>query len=297
MNNIVVTRWEDLRGLVDGAKKHRDAVERYLSTHAGVLYYGDSWFSTPLYPNLARQSAAAIDGLRMIVGKPGAQAADLLAPAAVARLADRVRNNPFDVVCISAGGNDVLSDRLKAGFRPWMESSQPHIDAKQAFDRIRDQGFFQRLVDRYDRCLVEFAKINKGKRWLRVVGHTYAPPQRIGVAGDLTIDNIGLIAILKDDVGPWLYGPMKRVLPDVAEARKFARLLLVDGFRDLVMKPMAQKYQGFFSCADLSSIDLADDRAWYDEIHPTAAGFARLAPTLNAAIRAAVPAAKRDSVS
>ena len=88
----------------------------------------------------------------------------------------------------------------------------------------------------------------------------------------------------------------KRVLPDVAEARKFARLLLVDGFRDLVMEPVAQKHQGFFSYADLSGVDLVDTAMWYDEIHPTAAGFSLLSPTLNARIRDSVPAAKRASV-
>lgn len=78
MQTNIVTRWEGWRELRGGSPRHRHAVDAWLQTHPAVLYWGDSWFSTPLYPNLARQSAARIDGLCMIVGKPGATAAQLL---------------------------------------------------------------------------------------------------------------------------------------------------------------------------------------------------------------------------
>jgi len=39
-----------------------------------------------------------------------------------------------------------------------------------------------------------------------------------------------------------------------------------------------------------------DESFWYDEIHPTEAGFAALADPYNLAIRAALPPAKRTAV-
>jgi hypothetical protein len=298
MQTNVVTRWEDWRDLRGGNPRHRRAVDEWLKTHPAVLYWGDSWFSTPLYPNLARQSAARIEGLRMIVGKPGATAAQLLAANQVSSMVERIANNPFDTLCVSAGGNDALADRLATVYAPWMKTNRPRITADQAFAMLVAAKVFVRIADRY-RLLLDtlLAKVVKKRKDFRVIGHGYAPLCRIGVSGDLSIGNIGLIAILKDDVGPWLWGPMKRVLTDIAEGARFAQLLLVNGFRDQVLKTLEQEYAGLFSYADLASIlPLSDPALWYDEIHPKESGFALCAPVLNDAIRMSLPAAKRAAV-
>jgi hypothetical protein len=298
MNANIVTRWEDLRDIVDGPKRHQRAVAEWLEQRAAVLYWGDSWFSTPLYPNLARQSAERIDGLRVIIGKPGATAAQLISPKQVDAMIGRINGNPIDLLALSVGGNDALSERLAKVFAPWMKAARAPIAPADAFQRLLDSGMFERLREQYDHLLDALRrKVQKKRPNFRVVGHGYAPLRRIGDAGDLTISNIGLIAILKDDVGPWLYGPMKRVLASPAEGKVFADLLLVDGFRDRVLVPMQHAYPGLFSCADFSTVaGLADPAVWYDEIHPTEHGFAFCRALLNDAIRAALPAAKRASV-
>ena len=298
MKANVVTRWEDWRDLRGGDRRHRRAVDEWLQSHPAVLYWGDSWFSTPLYPNLARQSAELIDGLLMIIGKPGTTAADLLSPRQVARMMDRIKANPFDVLCISVGGNDALSDRLAAVFAQWMGPKRPALTAIHAFEMLVDSKLFTRLADRY-RLLLDSvqAQVIRKKPEFKVVGQTYAPLHRIGVPGDLTIENIGLIAILKDDVGPWLWGPMKKVLADAKEGATFSNLLLVNGFRDSVLTQMTKEYAGLFSYADIASVGaLSDSKYWHDEIHPTADGFALCAPRLNAAVRAGLPEAKRAAV-
>lgn len=299
MHSTVLTRWEDLRDLTKGPKRHREAVAAWLATRPAILYWGDSWFSTPLYPNLARQSAARIDGLRMIVGKPGATAAKLMGARDIRQLCDRLSANPFDLLCVSAGGNDALSDRLKTVFQAWMKTNRAKIPPQDAFQILLDSKLFERLRGRYERLLEALAKSVLPKRpHFRVVGHGYAPLFRIGAKGDLSIENIGLIAILKDDVGPWLFGPMARVLADAGAGKVFADLLLLDGFRDRVLKPLTAAYPGLFSFADLSATAGLDDSApWYDEIHPTEEGFALCVPTLNGALRAALPADKAAAVS
>lgn len=292
----ILTRWEHLRDLTRGPKQYLKAVAEYLKTHPAVIYHGDSWFSTPLYPNLARQSAARVDGLRMVVGKPGALAAELFGAKAAAQFAARIKSLPFDLVCLSAGGNDLLGARLKSLFRTFHAQPLPRITAADAFDRVLASGAFTRLNERYRSMLDALLPLDIPKRPLRVVGHTYVPLRQIGQKGQLTLGNIGLIAILKGDVGPWLYGPMDRVLKDPAEGKLFADLLLVQGFKQTVLVPLEAQYAGFFRVADLAQaqLDGADD--WYDEIHPTEAGFAKCTAVLNAQIRQALPADKAGSV-
>jgi hypothetical protein len=297
MTTNVLTRWEELRPVFDGPKKHRQHVEAWLQTRPAIVWYGDSWFSTPLYKNLARQSAEAIDGLRLIAGTPGALAAKLFSPSAAKNLCGRLAGDPWDVLCLSAGGNDALSDRLEKVYAPWMKGNKAKLSPEAAFDLLLESKLFDRMRDRYATLLdLVASKVHRKRPHFRVIGHTYAPLRRIGAAGDLTIGNIGLLAILKDDVGPWLYGPMKRVLASKADGAVFARRLLQQGFRDRVMKACAKDYGAFFSFVDLGAVDLADDALWYDEIHPTEGGFQRFIPAFNGAIRAALPAQKRGAV-
>ena len=72
------TRWETWRTLMGAPSSlQRKRVEAFLQTRPSLLYWGDSWFSTPLYLNLARQSILGIDGMAMLIGKPGATASEL----------------------------------------------------------------------------------------------------------------------------------------------------------------------------------------------------------------------------
>ena len=294
----LVTRWEDWRKLIGPQNsRHRKLVLEQLKTQPALLYWGDSWFSTPLYPNLARQSAARIAGIGMLIGKPGATAEQLFSASDVRKVAERLRHNPFDVLCLSAGGNDALSQRLARVFAAWMGGQQARIGAQQAYAELVTRKFFEQLVVRYRSVLDALQPVKQARPGFRVIGHAYAPLLKIGVPGDLSVPNIGLIALLKDDVGPWLWGPMQHVLPDKAEAKRFADLLLLDGFRDSVMRPLAQAYPQLFSYADFSTVPaIAQAASWYDEIHPTGDGFAALADVFNDAIRAALPVAKRAAV-
>ena len=116
---------------------------------------------------------------------------------------------------------------------------------------------------------------------------------------DLTLQNIGLVAWLKGDVGPWLWKPMQRVLPNLAEGKKFADLLLQQGFRDRVLKPLAAPgaFGDMFSYADFSNAPgIADPNFWYDEIHPKESGFAQFAGVLNQQIRDVLPIRKQQAV-
>lgn len=205
----------------------------YLATRPAIAYWGDSWFSTPLYRNLYWNSFARIDG-----------------------------------------------------------ASRMPVDA--AYQAVVDDGVFARVRERYAILLSALSTVGGG---FRVVGHGYAPLQRIGAAGATSIKNLGLAAPLVGNVGPWLWPAMRPVLGTHEAARAFARRLLVDGFRDQVLVPSRRDFGGLFSFVDFAGIpDAAADAFWYDEIHPTEAGFAVRATGLNPLLRAALPAAKRAAV-
>lgn len=295
------TRWEVWRKVMGApSSRQRRHVIAFLQRRPALLYWGDSWFSTPLYLNLARQSLLRIDGMAMLVGKPGATAGELFGAADVATMAARLQAWPFDVLCLSAGGNDQLSERLAKAFAAWMPPAhRPKIDAREAFDVLVATSSFELIRARYAVVLDAMQAVRRKRAGFRVVGHTYAPLQRIGAKADLTVANIGLIAWLKDDVGPWLWRPMQHVLPSLAEGKRFADLLLTQGFRDRVLKPLAQPdaYGDFFSYAELAAVaGVSDPTFWNDEIHPTEAGFGDLAVALNAQIRRVLPAAKQAAV-
>lgn len=295
-----VTNWDQWRRALGLANsRQRRNVETFLDRHPAILYWGDSWFSTPLYLNLARQSARHINGFGMINGKPGALAASLFSAGEVARMGDRIANNPFDVVCLSAGGNDCLSDRLARAFRAWTASpgTKPKIGAAEAFDIFLAAGLLDRVSDAYVRVLDRLAKVQAKRPHLRVLGHPYVPIVDIGRPAKLTTSNIGLIAWVKDDTGPWLWEPMRHVLKNRDEAREFARMMLEDGFRDAVLKPLARDYNGLFSIVDFGDVDTSATGFWNDEIHPSEAGFDMLATRFNDALRAALPARKRHAVT
>ena len=294
------TQWETWRSLMGPhGSRQRQQVEALLATRPCLLYWGDSWFSTPLYLNLARQSLLRITGMAMLIGKPGATAAELFTAAKARNYTARLKSSPFDAVCLSAGGNDQLSERLAKIFAAWMPPrAQPKIGARDAFDILLESRSLDGVRNRYATVLDAFGAVQGIRPHFRVLGHTYAPIQRIGAPADLTVANIGLVAWLKGDVGPWLWRVMQHVLADPAEARLFARLLMVEGFRDRVLAPLASQFGGLFSYTDFTDVPEATAAAfWHDEIHPTEAGFAVLAEGMNRDLRQLMPPGKQWAIS
>ena len=272
--------------------RQRQVWRDYLRTRPAIAYWGESWFSTPLYRNLYWNSFARIDGVSLRLGGPGLTAAKMCTPSNCRDTAERLHSREFDLVCISIGGNDCLGARLERIF-----DGAGRMEADAAFQRVLDSGTFDRLRERYDTLLSALSAIGGG---FRAVGHGYVPLSRhaIGEKGRLDIKNLGLAAPLIGNVGPWLWPAMKPVLGNSKpEAERFAHRLLVDGFRDRVLAPSRRAFPGLFTYADFSGVAGIGDKAfWYDEIHPTETGFGTLAIGLNAMIRAALPAAKRAAV-
>ncbi|GGD50630.1 hypothetical protein [Pseudoxanthomonas indica] len=286
----IYSSWEAVKEATGTPSSRKRKVWReVLARRPAIAYWGDSWFSTPLYKNLYWHSFSRIDGISLRLGGPGRTAAKMITEAECRDYAERFLSREFDLVCLSIGGNDFLDARLEKMFR-----KSQRMSPQEAFEHVVNLGTFERLREIYFTAMTELSAVGGN---FKVVGHGYAPIQRIGERGKTDIKNLGLAAPLIGNVGPWLWPTMQRVLASPAEARTFAHSLLTDGFRDRVLAPTAKKFRPLFSFVDFNRVPEAQEESfWYDEIHPTEAGFAVLANPYNAAIREALPATKRAAV-
>lgn len=284
----IYQNWEDVRDATGtpGSRKRKQWRE-YLATRPAIAYWGDSWFTTPLYRNLNWHSFSRIEGISIRLGKPGYLAEEMCTPSLTRNYADRLTAREFDLLCVSIGGNDALDKRLAKVF-----AGQSGLLAEDAYQQVVHAGIFDRLFDNYDTLMRSMAE---RAPQVAVVGHTYAPLIRIGVRGKTDIMNLGLARPLIGNVGPWLWRPMQGVLKNKAEAKPFADLLLVEGFAGVLARVRAAHPR--FSFADFSNVAEAEDTSfWHDEIHPTEEGFAVLATRFNQRLKAALPAIKRAAV-
>lgn len=288
------TRWQQVAAAsgTPGSRQRR-AWDTALATRPAVAYWGDSWFSTPLYRNLAWHSFTRIDGVALRLGRPGLTAARMCTPAACRDTAQRLGARGFDLLAVSIGGNDCLGPRLAPLFK-----GTGTLPVADAVARVVDAGVFTRLRAQYARLLTAMAR-DAGH--VRVVGHGYAPlaAGAIGREGAVSIKNLGLAAPLVGNVGPWLWPAVRHVFDDdPPTVAAFARQLLTDGFRDQVLAPTRADWPDRFAFLDASSLGQAADAAfWYDEIHPTPAGFSLLAAGFNPLLRAALPPTKQAAVA
>lgn len=294
-----VTMWEQWRDLMGAPSSAvRREIDIRLETRPCMLYWGDSWFSTPLYLNLARQSMRRIDGIGILIGKPGARAERLFTPSEVKDKVSRLRKWPFDIVCLSAGGNDALSDRLAHVFKARIKTGRTGtLTADEAYQQFLGAGIFRSIVASYSILLDEMGSLvaQAGKSHIRVISHSYCKIVRLGAPASLDVENIGLVAWLKGETGPWFWNVMQHVVTDEAQGQIFADRMIED-FKQDVMAHLEGRYP-FFKASDFHSVPEAQlPEFWNDEIHPVEAGFATLATPFNADLKELLPLSKRSAV-
>jgi len=259
---------------------------------------GDSWFSTPLSMNLLdwlvfptpedEERGVPLfgaGGLFFRTEKSGDMAVDIFSERRVADLVDWYEGFEFDAVLISAGGNDFV-----AGFLQGLFAGQSPMTPEQAFARVERSRRFDEVRGAYQRFLRAFKRTRPNTP---ILAHTYDYPQRMGEPARLTVANLGAAALLRDNIGPWIAPHVAHVLPQVAQQKRFAALL-IDGFHDNVLQPLAARaeFSGLFTFVDLRGT-LRQADAWFDEMHPTGAGFHTLSLKLRRAANALLPPGKR----
>lgn len=268
---------------------HYRAIDRagLLPTTPVILSEGDSWFSTPLYFNLVDWlEAQARNALFMRMESSGDLALDIFQGNRLRKLSSRLKAFEFDVLLLSAGGNDFVDDFLRDTFK----GAKPMTPAA-ALQCVVDTGRFAEVLRAYRRAL---DSAFKARPKLQVITHTYDYPILMGKPAKLTVEQIGLAALLKHSIGDWIAKHVKKALPTEDEQRAFARLL-IDQFSERVLKEIKKTYGAALTIVDFRGL-LASDADWNDEMHPNEAAFQRLAEPLRTALRAALPAKKRAGV-
>ena len=257
-----------------------------------VFCEGDSWFSTPLAMNILdwlvfptpeeeRRGVPIVGrgGLFFRAEHSGDLALDIFKPKRFNALVKWYRNFDFDIALLSAGGNDFVGAFLQQTF-----ARRGRMTPKQAFDVVRTQT--TRFDDVRNAYASALAKMLAARPDTPILGHTYAYPLRIGEPAGLTLSNIGAVALLADAAGPWIGPHMAHVLPTLEARRAFAKML-IDGFVDHVLEPLATdpRFAGRFHYLDLrDALPRVED--WFDEMHPTGAGFHALSKPFAQAIAA-----------
>lgn len=276
--SLMTTRRGEFRALYRALQRDRRAFE----ATPVIFCEGDSWFSTPLAMNLLdwlvwpapADEARGVPlfgagGLFFRTEDSGDLALDMFAPRRLRDLADWYQGFAFDLALVSAGGNDFVDgflQRLFRGLRP--------MSAAAAFQRVLDSGRYLQVLAAYRSFVERFRAIRPRTP---ILAHSYDYPLRMGKAADLTLGNLGAAALLKQGAGPWIGNRVAHVLPGAAQQRRFARLM-TDGFVEHVLMPLRDDPASgrVFDFVDLRGT-LRRESQWFDEMHPTGAGFALLA--------------------
>lgn len=285
--SLMSTRRGEFRELYRRLKRNRRAFE----ATPVVFCEGDSWFSTPLSMNLLdwlvwptpEDEARGVPlfgagGLFFRTERSGDLATGMFTARGIRDLADWYDGFDFDLVLLSAGGNDFVDGFLQQTFR-----GAGRMDVDAAFQRVIDSGRFEQVGDAYRALVTRFQAI---RPHTPILAHSYDYPLRLGEPARLNLGSIGAAALLKQGVGPWIGNRIAHVLPDVVAQRAFARRL-IDGFVERVLLPLrdARDTGRVFDFVDLRGT-LRQPTQWADEMHPTGAGFARLAERFRRDMRA-----------
>jgi len=260
---------------------------RRLDTTPVLISEGDSWFSMPLYYNLIdwlEISAREAAFLRM--ESSGDLATRMFRGKSLKNIERRLKEIPFDALLVSGGGNDFVAEFLKPIFR-----DEARLTVDQALARIRQTGRFDEVLNAYRRMIDTALAVRPN---LNILGHGYDYPLLMSAPARLRVEQIGLIALLKREVGDWIGRHLQHALPDLGDQRAFARGL-IDDFHDRVLQPLAGRYPGRFHFVDFRGM-LSAEQDWNDEMHPTAEGFQELAGRYRETLRDLLPEAKRDAL-
>lgn len=246
-----------------------------------ILIEGDSWVSHPQMRNLARQFEKVVgsDGLILNLAVPGDNAGSVYGNSdAVFRangpqmkklkilLKDTQHGEKFDLIFISAAGNDVIGPEIR---------EIPLINNKRDFPGAHGRdlinlNFFMKMnnvIEGYKRFLTMLGKtVNKKTP---VITHTYAylEPRKVGTRFFGIKFNRGWIAQHLEHQGVKDRDEQFEIVQEIFDRYQqhisalqtdFSQLLVVDTRRTLLK-------QG------------APNTEWFhDEIHPTSAGFKKV---------------------
>lgn len=228
---------------------------------------GDSWFDYPFFLNLIDQIDDAELFAHYRLEASGDTVANMLTATALRNLRVVVEQEQPLCVLFSGGGND-LADRIDG-----LLVAGDETDPLSCTDADAVFGLFGFMEERYRALVAEIGPLAP----ILAHGYDHFVPSAVPVR----FNGVGI------GRGPWIHPAMlgKHIVTPLAQ-RTIARWL-VDEF-NLVLQRVQQDHPLDFVYADLrGTLDV--DRDWENEIHPTRAGFRKLAGRFVQTIRARLP--------
>jgi hypothetical protein len=261
-----------------------------------LLAQGDSWFNYFIWPDIVHFLRRTYHHLLYNLAEPGRTMDEMvygpvpahLAAASGARvdcmaeLVNALRKNQPVGLLLSGGGNDVAGP-------PFYSFVNDALSAKPGMNAAVLDGVVKQFVGDAYRWLIEVA-LGVAQREgfdLKVFTHGYDYPWPDGRAINVPVVEIALS-------GPWFspslskknypYAASSPDGPAQLDARRAVTNALIDSFADM-HEGLAAAYPGQVVHVDLRGT-LPDLTDWANELHPTEAGFQRLAATFNDALQA-----------
>jgi hypothetical protein len=231
---------------------------------------GDSWFDYPLYYDTINwlKTDGSPHPIILNLAHYGDAAETLLGLTKRKHLLDALynpANGHFDALLFSMGGNDIAGDQ----FVLWVLQYVKGTDPTHGIDRQRLSNILGIIVAAYT-DLIEIRNAYNPDCVIFVHGYDFAQPTGRGVCG----------------LGPWLKPSLDfRGWSDFALAAGFVREVLL-AF-DKLLSQLEQQNKNFVYVRTQDTLSPNSD--WDNELHPTSAGFRKIAAVILGKIRARFP--------
>ena len=231
---------------------------------------GDSWFDYPIHKDimgwLGTKAMPNTTILNMAhYGDTSTEIMGLTKRANTAKLWQDPENGKFDAICISMGGNDIVGDQ----FIMWVEERavQPNPTEAIMQDRLQDMLY---VVESAYNDLIAMRNQLLPDAYIFMHGYDFAVPNGIGVCG----------------LGPWLKPSLEYLgWKDPDEAQLIVTNALLS-FSQLLTNIEAN-HKNVVYVRTQGTLDPQTD--WSNELHPTEAGFGKLADKLLLALQTVFP--------
>lgn len=233
-----------------------------------IIAEGDSWFKYVIGKAVIFQLEKLLKTNIQNLANPGDEVREMLSPVHLQRLAKLLKRGPsrgwkYDCMLFSGGGNDLVG---KDRFHKWLHNYKKGMTAKQLLNQKTLNAALAILEASYTE-LIELRNVNSPKTHLFFHGYDFAIPD-------------GRKACW---LGPWMQpGLAHRKIPK--SIRKEVVKLFLERFEQMLNK-LAKKHKGVTVIQTQGTLLNKD---WANELHPTDAGFRKIAKVFQATIESAL---------
>lgn len=234
-----------------------------------VLAEGDSWFAYPREFILAGPAANIVDQLAkrkdLVIystSSNGDEVVTMLSGKEKFSLLKRLKYSKFDYLLFSGGGNDIVG-RYDFDFliRPWSQGAtwQDCIDEERLAIKLEQlRGAYKSLCE----LVAEFS----ANKEIKIVTHTYD----LAIPSEEGFELFDIVPMGKS----WMYPYLKeKNILDANDRKEIVKYIMIQ-FKEMLLG-IENKYGSILKVVNTQGT--LTESEWRNEIHPTSAGFKKIA--------------------